>query len=83
MADVDRYMGRAEYYDGIGFKTNSLYFVRIFDLILATVDVNINSQGKYVSDGTTSAIVHPVNSIKWTTIGSFDRTEAIKASLLN
>ena len=66
MHNVIGYMGNAEYGGDIGYDTNTIYFVRFYPLILATVNVNINLQGTYASDGATSTIGHPINSIKWT-----------------
>ena len=82
MSDVDRYMGDAEYHGDIGFESNTIYIVRFYPMVFATVDVNVNSQGTYVSDGrTTNEILHNVNWIKWKWTPCMDRKYAVKLSL--
>jgi hypothetical protein len=80
--EVERYMGNAEYHGDIG-ATNNVYFVRILFVIVATVNVNINTQGidHFNERGGISSTSRPVNSIKWKTMACFDRREALALSL--
>ena len=81
MSDARLYLGQADYGGNIGLNTDTIYLVRFYPFVFATLNVNVNSQGTYVSDGTTSEVLRKVNWVKWKWVPCLDRAYAVRLSI--